>query len=141
MASDAERSRNRPPVLARRPADRHYFNRIKQNSMTSKRNTVIDPRVDVANDVAAINRGEAVRQGDSYTVSGRTYVLEPSGRLSRRTGDGFYVLDRGSFHALWIYRQFGDSDRAEAILARMHNVGSDERDAALEVIRAITGKG
>lgn len=141
MTQEDDRPHNRPPVLARRPADRHYFNRIKQNSKASNLNTVIDPRVDVAGDVAAINRGEAVRQGDAYTVFGRTYVLEASGRLSPRTGDGFHLLDRGAFHALSIYRQFGESSRAAAILDQMHNVGPAEREAAQAVIRAISGKG
>ena len=59
-----DRSRNRPPIVARRPADRHYFNRINQKSLPKDLNTVILPWVDVARDVAAINRGEATRQGD-----------------------------------------------------------------------------
>lgn len=138
---DDARTRNLPPVRARRPADRHYYNRIRQNSKASNLNTVMDPRVDVAADVAAINRGEAVRQGDTYTIGGRTYVLEPTGTLSPRDGDGFYVLTRASFRALWVYQTFGEGERADAILSQMHNVGSAEREMARAVVRAVTGKG
>ncbi len=101
----------------------------------------MDPRVDVAADVLAINRGEALRKGDTDTLHGRTYVLEPSGTLSPRVGDGVYVLNRGAFRALWIYREFGDGDHADAILDRLHNVGPMERGAARSVLRAITGEG
>jgi hypothetical protein len=47
-------SRNRPPTVARRPADRHYFNRINQRTPARPWNTVIHPRVDIAADVDAI---------------------------------------------------------------------------------------
>ncbi len=131
---------NRPPVVARRPNDRHYYNRIKQNTKASKLDTVMDPRVDVSGDVAAINRGEAIRRGDTDTFRGRSYVLEATGTLSPRDGDGFYVLTRGAFRALGVYKTFGDSERADAILDNMHNVGPAERNAAMAVVRAITGE-
>ena len=65
MDTEDRRSRNMPPVRVRRPADRHNFNRIKQNTKVSNLNTVMDPRVDVASDVGAINRGEEVRWGNT----------------------------------------------------------------------------
>lgn len=135
---DGDRARNRPPVLARRPADRDYFDRIKQNTKASRLNTVIDPRVDVAADVAAINRGEAQRREDTYTVAGRAYVLEPNGTLSPRHGDGFFVLNRAVYRAVGIYRMFGFGERAEGILDQMHNVGVEERAAARVVVAACT---
>lgn len=137
---DDARSRNRPPVLARRPADRHYFNRINQRSLARERNTVIHPRVAVAADVAAINRGDAVREGDRYTVNGRTYVLEPTGTLAPTTGDGFFLLNRGAYSALRVYRTFGITERAERYVGRMPNVGPDERLAARSVIRSVLGE-
>lgn len=141
MAEDDGRSRNRPPILARRPADRHYFNCINQKSPPKDRNTVIMPWVDVARDVAAINRGEAIRQGDRYTVHGRVYGLEPSGTLFPIDGDGFVQLSRGAYAALGAFRTLGFTAQTERIVARMHNVGPDERADAVAVIRAAVAKG
>lgn len=140
-APDDARSRNRPPILARRSADRHYFNRIGQKSHPKDVNPVILPQVDVARDVAAINRGEAIRKGDRYTVYGRLYGLESSGTLFPISGDGCVQLSRGAYAALGVYRTFGFTDWAEQILARMHNVGSEEHSAARAVVRSASSKG
>jgi hypothetical protein len=143
VESDEEgRTRNLPPVRARRPIDRHFYGRLTQKSKAANLNTVIAPGIDVAADVAEINRGQADRSGDSYTTTtGRTYVLEASGTPSPRTGDGFYLLDRGTFKALCLLRSLGEGERTEEILRRMHDVGQSEIDAARATIRAIEGKG
>jgi hypothetical protein len=51
---------------------------------------VIDPAVDVAADIAAINRGVANREGDRYTVNGRVYGVEQNGRAYPITGSGIF---------------------------------------------------
>lgn len=137
---EPSRNPNLPPRPVRRPVDRHYFNRIKQGSHARRVNSVIDPRVDVAADVAAINRGEAVRVGDAYTVNGRTYGLEASGTLFPKLGDGIHLLNRGAYQALGVYLTLGQTDGAEYVLRRMHNVGPAEREAALAVLGAVAGE-
>ncbi|HET7037471.1 MAG TPA: hypothetical protein VFI42_17430 [Thermomicrobiaceae bacterium] len=72
--------------------------------------------MNVAADVAAINRGDALRDGDRYLVSGRRYGIKATGRLFPIDGPGFHRLDRGAFKALGVYNRFGLSARAEAIL-------------------------
>jgi hypothetical protein len=49
-------------------------------------------------------------------------------------GDGIHVLDRGSFKALGVYNQFGDTARTAQILDKM-GVGAAEREKALGVWR------
>jgi hypothetical protein len=39
------------------------------------RNTVIEPRVDIADDVAAINAAKAEQRGETFLINGRTYGL------------------------------------------------------------------
>lgn len=54
-------------------------------------------------DVQAIRDGLAVRDGNAFTVNGRTYVLEPNRRLFPRDGEGFHRLSRGAYRALALY--------------------------------------
>lgn len=100
----------------------------------------MDPRVNVAEDVAAINRGEGVRDRNTFTVDKRTNGRESSGTLYPMTGDGFHQLSRGASAALGVYRTIGFTEQAERVLGSMHNVGPDERVAARLVIVSIVGE-
>lgn len=122
-------SRNMPPHTARKPHPRHRLARVTQTTTAKPMNSVIEPWVDINEDVAAINRGEAQRQGETYTVHGRTYRLKPSGTLYPVSGVGIHPLRRGAFNALGVYNQFGLSPRAEELLDTM-KVNKSERDAA-----------
>lgn len=77
-------------------------------------------------DVAAINRGEAIRRGEQYLVNGRRYVMEATGRLYPVDGVGLRPLSRAAYKALGVYNTFGMSARAEGILDAM-KVGENER--------------
>ena len=108
----------------RRPAARHTLKKVTQGSVAKEVNTVIEPRVDVAADVEAINAGNAqfsvtdngVR---TYTVNGRTYGVEPNGTLYPMTGDGFIVLNRNAYKVLGIFNKFGDGARGAQIIELM----------------------
>ena len=124
-------SSDRPsrPVMV--PHPRHRLRAVTQRTLPRLVNSVIDPAVDLAAESAAINRGEAVRQGDRYTVNGRVYGVEEGGRAY----PGIYQLSRGAFKALGIYNLFGLTDRSEAILDEM-GIESAERLAGREAWRA-----
>jgi hypothetical protein len=94
-----------------------------------KENTVVESWVDLRADIDAINRGEARRQGDTWTVNGRTYRVEPGGTVYPLSGPGLHHLDRGAYRALGVYNAFGTTARAEAILDNM-NTELSAREAA-----------
>jgi hypothetical protein len=89
-------------------------------------------------DIAAINRGEAIRHGQTYIVNDRIYGLDPSGVAYPISGPGIHVLDRGAFKALGVYNRFGESARAEEILDAM-GVQAASRAAALTAWRSERG--
>jgi hypothetical protein len=123
---------NAPPRPVMLPHPRHRLSAVTQRTLTRAVNSVIEPTVDVAADIAAINRGE---HGDRYTVNGRMYGVEEGGRAYPVAGPGIYQLGRGAFKALGIYNQFGLTDRSEAILDEMGIVPA-ERLAGREASRA-----
>lgn len=113
----------------RAPARRHYLNKVDQGTLAKDVNTVIEPRVNVAVDVAAINNGVATRIGGNFLINGRTYGVH-NGTLYPISGTGFYTLDRGAFKALGVYNQFGNTPRAAEILDKM-GISDNTRQQAL----------
>jgi len=111
-ASDAPAA----PNAFRGPAQRHRLTKVDQGTVAKDLNTVFEPGVDVAADVAAINQGLAQRAGDKFIVNGRTYGIEPHGTLYPVSGPGFHPLDRGGFRALGVLNEFGDTPRAAEIM-------------------------
>jgi hypothetical protein len=90
--------------ILRIPERRHYAIRLSARSVRhTNENTVIMPWVDVPADRQAILDGLAQRDGNTFTVHGRTYGWEPNGRLYPREGDGFHRLSRGAYRALSLY--------------------------------------
>ncbi len=86
-------------------------------------------------DVEAIRAGAAVRDGNAFTVNGRSYVLKPGGRLFPRDGDGFFQLSRGAYRALALYNDPVAGADIEAMLDR-ERVSSGERELARRMRRA-----
>lgn len=124
-------------VNVRPPAGRHYAQQVDQRTLARDTNSVIEPRVDVKADIAAMKEGHAqmgrTASGEvSYTVNGRTYGVHPNGTLYPLRGDGIHTLDRGAFKALGVYNQFGNTPRAAQILDSMR-IGPAERMNALDV--------
>ncbi len=125
------------PVNVRPPAARHYAQQVDQRTLAKDINSVIESRVDVKADIAAIRAGHA-RVGRtpggevSYTINGRTYGAHANGTLYPMQGDGIHVLDRGAFKALGVYNQVGNTPRAAQILDYMR-IGTAERAKALDI--------
>ncbi len=119
------------------PGDRHFPKRVQQGKTRTKaQNTVIEPGVDVAGDVAAINAGLAKNVGENLVVNGRTYGVHPdTGRLFPISGPGFHQLNRGAHKALGIFNKFGETPKAHEILGKMHDVGEAEARQALDIWR------
>jgi hypothetical protein len=125
------------PVEVRPPVARHHARQVDQATMAKGTNSVIEPRVDINADVAAIRAGRAhigrTPGGElSYSVNGRTYGAHANGTLYPMEGDGIHVLNRGAFQALGVYNKFGNTPRAAQILDNM-KVGATERASALNV--------
>jgi hypothetical protein len=76
-------------------------------------------------DVAAINHGEAIRNGDTYHINGRMYRVKPDGKAFPVLGVGVHQLDRGGFRALGVYNVHGLLDFAERILDAMSTTPAD----------------
>jgi hypothetical protein len=121
-----------PPRTATRPNARHTATQVTQRSRAKEYNTVIEPGVAIAGDVAAINQGRAIRIGDQFVVNGRRYQQEPSGTLFPVDGSGFHPLNRGAYRALGTYNALGDGATTEAILDRA-GIGPEERALAHRV--------
>src|SRR5262249_58597499 len=114
-------SENTPATPVRKPAPRHTLKKVTQTSVAKDLNTVIEPRVNVAEDVEAINQGKAVAGMTpdgirTYTVNGRTYGMEAGGTLFPMTGDGFILLNRNAYKILGIFNKFGNTPRAFEII-------------------------
>ncbi len=123
-------NRNLPPRPVTPPnQDRHRIARINQRTRAREITSVVERWVDMAADVSAINRGEAVRTGDTYIVNGRTYRVKPDGKAFPVSGAGVHRLDRGAFRALGVYNVHGLSNVAESILDRMGTT-PEARDTA-----------
>jgi filamentous hemagglutinin len=104
---------------------------VNQSTVAKNLNTVIEPGVDVAGDVARIQAGKAARMNGNYIINGRAYGVH-DGTLYPISGPGFHQLSRGAFQALGVLNKFGNTPQAHTILGRMKNVGPAEIEAALK---------
>lgn len=123
----------------RPPAERHKLRRVTQRTVAKQWNTVIEPNIDVAGDVAAINQGLAQEEAGTFVIHGRTYGVH-EGTLYPIAGPGFILLERTAFHALGVYNTHGNTERAAAILDAMARTDPaltpDQRLAALQAWQA-----
>lgn len=108
----------KPSRPLRRPSRRHFLVHVNRASKPKERNTVIYPWVDLTGDVRAINDGLGIRVGNTVSVNGRTYGIEPTATLYPISGRGFAFLDRGSYKALGYYNDLGITDLAEEEMSR-----------------------
>src|SRR5215216_5964472 len=95
---------------------RHDSTRVRQSTRRRRTNTVADVTVDMRADIDAINRGEAARVGDLWTIQGRAYRVGADGHSWPVSGPGFHTLDRRAFLALAVYNEHGLTDTAERLL-------------------------
>lgn len=128
-----------PPRKVSMPASRHFIRKVTQRTVAKEKNSVIDPSVDVYQDVTDINAGKGnfakTPEGvDTVTVNGRTYGIKPTGTLYPITGNGIMLLDNGAFKSLGVYNKFGNTSRATEILD-MAGYSPEQRSKALEAWR------
>lgn len=113
------------------PHERHRVERVRQTTRRKPKNSVIAPWVDVPADLDAINRGDGLRRGDTFTINGRTYGMEANGTAFPISGPGIHELDRGAYRALGVYNRLGTTPRAEEILD-LERITPEQRRRALE---------
>ncbi|MGN6030446.1 MAG: hypothetical protein ACTHQE_02165 [Thermomicrobiales bacterium] len=99
----------------------------------SKGNTTLVPpsmMPALREDIAAINRGEGVKQGNRFTINGRTYVQKDGGTFYPADGPGFIgPLDRGTHNALMVMKVHGGL--TEAARFRLAKEGTLEEQLQL----------
>lgn len=123
--------------LPRVPEGRHRAELMNRRSVRRGNvNTVIMPWADVQQDVEDIRQGRAIRDGNTFTVNSRVYVLEPKGRLSPRRGDGFHQLSRAAYRALALYNDPGLGENVERMLD-LEEISGDDRTIARRLVIAI----
>jgi hypothetical protein len=86
-------------------------------------------------DIDAINRGDAIRVGERWTVHQRTYHVDATGHTWPVSGVGVHLLDRAAFLALGIYNEYGLTDVAETLLD-FERVSEPARTSARRVWQA-----
>ena len=110
------------------PSSRHTYSRIGKKTAAKSSNTIPEPGVSMADDVAAIRSGKGKISGEEISVNGRVYKAH-GGRLYPVRGAGLRTLNRGAFKALQKLKELGNSADTDKILDKM-GVGDAERNAA-----------
>jgi hypothetical protein len=133
--ADANLLRNTPQRLVLPPADRHYINRLSKRTTASERTTLIVPGVDVSSDLKAIREGRAVKDGEYYTINGRTWFHEENGRVFPVTGEGFIgPVGRGVMYALQALGRYnGTNAQSDYEIARHPAISGADRDEAIRI--------
>lgn len=84
-----------------KPARRHDPCKTKGNDHTKDKNSMLDPDIDVNADLAKINSGDFVKQGDTIIVNGRTYGYHAdTGTTFPMSGPGVIGVDRAQHQFL-----------------------------------------
>lgn len=127
---------------------RHTIRGINANSRVTAENTILLPVVDERADVRAINEGRAVEgrvpsggpmAGQvTFTVNGRTYILEPgsANALIPQSGEGVVPMRRGAYKALIELIDGANNSRPASsaeILPRDPSITQDDREKAWDV--------
>jgi hypothetical protein len=122
------------------PHRRHFFRNVLQGRYRSGGpiNTVIEPGVDVAADVRAINAGQATRLPDNnILINQRVYGIHTeTRRLFPIEGVGFHQLSAREYNALGVLNKLGDTASTHMILSNM-GVTSQEKQRLLELWRLL----
>ncbi|MYR56315.1 hypothetical protein GTY54_08670, partial [Streptomyces sp. SID625] len=104
------------------PNSRHDFSGIR-GGVPKEENTVILPetKAKVREDISEIAAGRAEFEPESqrYTVNGRRYAVEPSGRIFPVDGPGFIQMDRVEYSALKsIMKADGDLSKLQTMFSK-----------------------
>jgi hypothetical protein len=90
---------------------------------------VVESWVDLPADIDAINRGQATRNGNRFSINGREYVSKGDGGSYPVSGPGVHQLGRGAFKALGVYNELGMTHAAERQLD-LQGIRPEEREDA-----------
>jgi hypothetical protein len=127
----------RQAARMRIPEARHRAARVgERTNPHGDVNTVAMPWVDFGQDLADILAGRSMRDGNRFSVNGRRYVLEGSGRLYPLSGEGLFQVGRGAYRALGMYNDWGLTEIAEVRLGQAR-IREDERAVARQIWRAL----
>ncbi|MGV2915077.1 hypothetical protein [Streptomyces alfalfae] len=104
------------------PNDRHQLSGVR-HGVAKERNTIILPdfKEAVREDIAAIAAGRADWDAETqrYRIRGRSYAVEPHGRIFPAGGPGFLELSRHEYSALkHIMRANGDMSKVETVFSK-----------------------
>ncbi len=110
-----------PPFTLKAPtAKRHRIELVDQSVAKKDVNTVAMPTVDMPGDIQALNAGQGVRDGNLWTVNGRTYSFHTDGPSKGTTfpvdGSGFHKLSRGEYEILADLNSISPTSRAVEII-------------------------
>jgi hypothetical protein len=131
---DEQDAQNTPARPVKAPAARHYINRISTSTVAKEKTTLIKPGTPVGDDMNAIRNGRAIRDGERFTVNGRTYQMKPNGTMFPVEGDGFVPpVSRGVIFALNAYARYNGINETSEYEATMASVSEEDRERAREI--------
>ncbi len=120
------------------PNARHGVTTFTASSWNRKRNSLLEPWVDVRADLDAINAGEG--DYDPATrriwVNGRLYGMHENGTTFPIEGDGIIQISRSIYKALTIIRRYnGVNDRSEREMTQDLSISQTDRDKSIRIWR------
>ncbi len=119
-----------------KPADRHYFNKIRGSDPPKKENTIILPNVNVANDVASINSGSATLAAGIFTINGRRYGYHGTNqpgvrRLYPVDGTDLRPMSKNEYKVFTIFKKYGGINQDS-----LHEINSNPAFSQSDINRA-----
>ncbi|MBG0854221.1 hypothetical protein I2W78_20880 [Streptomyces spinoverrucosus] len=122
----------------KRPHPRHTVSGAAKGEIKEKNSVILPGFADqIDNDIAGIAAGRArlIDDGNRYEINGRTYGVEPGGRVYPDSGPGIVNLDRNEYAALQqLVRAKGDLNAAPQLTRNPRFVNNpDAVQKALDV--------
>jgi hypothetical protein len=121
------------PKVAKKPSKRHDPCKTSGSDPTKEQNSMADPSINMADDVAAMNAGNFTRAGEDIVVNGRTYGWHPeTGTTFPKSGPGIVQMDRGQHQLL---KQLNSQPLANAMkfAEKFPGLTKDKVDAVMKL--------
>lgn len=138
----AERARHKPPHELRPGlATRHEALAIGEETRVRAKNSVLEPGIDAAVEVAWINQGLADRlPNNRYGINGRTWIDKGDGYTFPESGEGVWLLLAPQLRLLKVLIQEGErtssADTMVAMDPRLDDALATEVESLLTLIQA-----
>ncbi|WP_260462734.1 hypothetical protein [Streptomyces sp. TRM72054] len=114
----------------KRPHPRHTVSGAAKGEIKEKNSVILPGHSDqIDNDIAGIAAGQArlIDEGNRYEINGRTYGVEPGGRVYPDSGPGIVNLDRNEYAALQqLVRAKGDINAAPQLTRNLRFVNNPQ---------------